>query len=425
MRKVTCRITGEVGNNYEFYKAVNGKYYKDEEIYKKSLISNDYRKKIFILINSKILNKRTNNCGSLIGKLINETGLETKVIYDSIYEKLDYIKDLFKNSNESDTSKIYAIFAIATKKHTRITYAGCYEIRNNETNEVYIGESINLFYRFTTHISELYENKHHCKMLQEAFNKHGNISNFTITPLFMFPIAGIDKNELKQETLYLESAFYLIYKNNNEVLYNTKNPYIALKNASVCLKGYSIDCNYILQLMIEDKYHVIPKGIAKLIKKDLKYIGFCINETIQKEEIKSDIQNEQTTSKTIQINNSIKTKNVQEQINYTKELLKNNVNLYRITNVLNDFSNSGIIPKDYDYSKIRKILVENNLIYIDSLNHTVATDYALNNKLDFINRLSYKNNTPIYDYYISEKCKDILFDILSNYENKENLRRTL
>ena len=268
MRKVTCRITGETGYDYEFYKASNGKYYKSKELYVNTMIQREYRTKILYLINSDILNKNTSNCASLIGKLINESGLDPSVIYESILQNIDYIKKLMKESDESDSTKIHSIFSIATNRLSKITYVGCYEIRNNKTNEVYIGESINLFGRFTEHISELYENKHHCKKLQEAFNETKTISDFTITPLFMFPISSVDKNELKQESLYLESAFYIIAKSNHEELYNTKNPYIALKNNSVSLNGYAIDCRKVLKLLANDKYGVLPTKLLNTIRKN-------------------------------------------------------------------------------------------------------------------------------------------------------------
>ena len=115
MRKVKCRITGEYGYDYEFYKATNGKYYKNKEIYEKAIIQRNYIKKIINFINLDILKKKNINCASLIGKLISETGLEAKVIYDSIVEKYECIKKLIDESTESDPSKIYLIFAIATK----------------------------------------------------------------------------------------------------------------------------------------------------------------------------------------------------------------------------------------------------------------------------------------------------------------------
>ncbi len=79
-----------------------------------------------------------------------------------------------------------------------------------------------------------------------------------------------------------------------------------------------------------------------------------------------------------------------------------------------------MLPNDYDYSKIRTIMMENNLITVDSLGHTVATKYSLDNNLYFINRVSIKDNVPIYDYYLSDKCKKMLMDLfLKYYDFKE------
>lgn len=431
MRKVTCRITGETGYDYEFYKTPNGKYYKSKELYDNTMIQREYRTKILYLINSDILNKNTSNCASLIGKLINESGLEPSVIYESILQKIDYIKKLMKESDESDSTKIHSLFSIATNRLSKITYVGCYEIRNNKTNEVYIGESINLFGRFTKHISELYENKHHCKKLQEAFNETKTISDFTITPLFMFPISSVDKNELKQESLYLESAFYIIAKSNHEELYNTKNPYIALKNNSVSLNGYAIDCRKVLKLLANDKYGVLPIKLLNAIRKNLQEDGLLnvedINETIGNatttlltQDDKHQMVHRDLTSndhKKIDLND------IEKCIAHTKDLLKNNVKLYRITNLLKELASEGIIPIDYDYSKIREILIEKDLITIDSIKQTVATDYALKNGFYFISSVSNKKEEPTYGYYVSEKLRELLIDVFSSYKNIDELRR--
>lgn len=431
MRKVTCRITGETGCSDEFYKAPNGKYYKSKELYESTMVQREYRTKILYLINSDILNKNTSNCASLIGKLINETGLEPNVIYESILQKVDYIKKIIKESNESDSTKIHSIFSIATNRLNKVTYVGCYEIRNTKTNEVYIGESINLFGRFTKHISELYENKHHCKKLQDAFNETRTISDFTITPLFMFPISSIDKNELKQESLYLESAFYIIAKSNHEELYNTKNPYLALKNNSVSLNGYEIDCQKVLNLLANDKYGVLPAKLLKSIRKNLQEDGLINvedkNETIDTITTTPSTQGDksQIVYRDLVSNDykKIDLSNIERCIAHTKELLNDNVKLYRITNLLKELANEGIIPVDYDYSKIREILIEKNLITIDSIRQTVATDYALENGFYFIASVTNKKEEPTYGYYVSEKLRELLVDVFSKYENIDELRR--
>lgn len=425
MRKVTCRVTGEVGDACKFYKAPNGKYYKTKEIYENMVIQKEIRGKIFYLINCEILNKNLNNCASLIGKLINETGLEPSVIHDSILQRMDYIKKTVCESNENDSTKIHIIFGIATKCLNKVTYAGCYEIRNNETNEVYIGESINLFGRFTEHISELYENKHHCKKLQETFNKTKSISNFTITPLFMFPISSVDKNELKQETLYLESAFYIIAKSNREELYNTKNPYLALKNNAVPLNNYEIDCQKVLNLLANDKYGVLPSKLSKIIRKNLQEDGLLKAENVNEDNnilsvpnLSSNSVQENLTQKVdIEHFEKIDLGNIEKCIEYTNKLLAENVKLYRLTHILKDFAENNILPKDYDYSKIRQVLMENNLITIDSIGHTVATNYALENHFYFIDKIKVVNGIPVYNYYVSEKCRNLLYEIFSQYRD--------
>lgn len=433
MRKVICRITGECGYNYEFYKAPNGKYYKSKELYDNTMAQREFRTKILYLINSDILNKNASNCASLIGKLINETGLEANVIYESILQNMDYIKKLIKESNESDSTKIHSIFSIATKRLNKVTYAGCYEIRNNKTNEVYIGESINLFGRFTEHISKLYENKHHCEKLQEAFNETKSISDFTITPLFMFPISSIDKNKVKQETLYLESAFYIIAKSNHEELYNTRNPYLALKDNSVSLDMYEIDCKKILHLLANDKYGVLPIKLLNTIRNNLQEDGLLITEDIAETNveisnttasIKSD--NESSISYreiTVDDYKAIDLTDIAGCIAHTKNLLKDNVKLYRITNLLKELASEGFLPIDYDYSKIREILTEKNFITVDSLRNTIATDYALKNGFYFISGITNRNGESVYSYYVSEKFRGLLIDIFSHYKNIDDLKR--
>ena len=328
-------------------------------------------------------------------------------------------------------TKIHLIFSIATKRLNKITYAGCYEIRNNKTNEVYIGESINLFGRFTEHISELYENKHHCKALQEAFNETKSISDFTVTPLFMFPISAIDKNELKQETLYLESAFYIIAKSNHEEIYNTKNPYLALKNNSVTLNGYEIDCQKVLNLLASDKYGVLPAKLLKAIRKNLQEDGLLnvednseTNNASSTTTLPSHLTHEDLTQK-VDIENfeEIDIGNIEKCIEYTNRLLEENVKLYRLTHILKDFAENNILPTDYDYSKIRQVLIENNLITIDAIGHTVATDYALENHFYFIDKVKVKNGIPVYNYYVSEKCRKLLFEIFSQYRDMNVFRK--
>jgi len=54
-----------------------------------------------------------------------------------------------------------------------IEKSGIYRVINKETNEVYIGGTKRFSKRFKEHVSELQANGHHCKKLQESFNRNG------------------------------------------------------------------------------------------------------------------------------------------------------------------------------------------------------------------------------------------------------------
>ena len=115
--------------------------------------------------------------------------------------------------------------------------------------------------------------------------------------------------------------------------------------------------------------------------------------------------------------------NIEKCIEYTNRLLEENVKLYRLTHILKDFAENNILPTDYDYSKIRQVLIENNLITIDAIGHTVATDYALENHFYFIDKVKVKNGIPVYNYYVSEKCRKLLFEIFSQYRDMNVFRK--
>lgn len=80
--------------------------------------------------------------------------------------------------------RVLGIFKIIETIPESITYGGRYEIKNIDSGEVYIGETLDFFTRINTHVSELYANRHHCKALQDAFNEYHDFSHFKFTPLF-------------------------------------------------------------------------------------------------------------------------------------------------------------------------------------------------------------------------------------------------
>ena len=209
--------------------------------------------------------------GGMLGKKIKESSMTMEEIYDAIIKNEQYLKDIFRMPfHHEDIRRVIAIFTIIETIPESTTYGGCYEIRNIDSGEIYIGETLDFFTRINAHVSELYANKHHCKALQDAFNEHHDFSHFKFTPLFLYEIKNKDKESEKHNTLYLECAYYLKYKYDKKKLYNTVNPYTALKEKSVNLENYNIDCKRVLGLLLEDKQNILPNKIKLKVEKDLK-----------------------------------------------------------------------------------------------------------------------------------------------------------
>lgn len=269
-RMMKCCVTGELGT--DFIK-IDGKYYKDQTTYEK--YKSDKKLKIDIMETiGELLGYEDfipGNIGAIIGKQLKECNLDYKTLYDLLKEKSNYIRDLYGETNHSeDVSRVLGIFKIVSTIPQSITYGGCYQIENLDTHEIYIGESVDLFQRMTTHIGELYSGTHHCKALQDSFDKTKNIHDFKFTPLFLYEIKNIDRNKEKHNTLYLESAYYLKFFYAKKSLFNTLNPYIALKENNVHLENYEIDCKQVLNMLIEDKEDILSDKIKKKIIKDLE-----------------------------------------------------------------------------------------------------------------------------------------------------------
>lgn len=54
--------------------------------------------------------------------------------------------------------------------------SGVYLIRNSRTGRGYVGSSVNVEVRWKQHRADLNGQRHHCKALQQAWNKHGSSS---------------------------------------------------------------------------------------------------------------------------------------------------------------------------------------------------------------------------------------------------------
>lgn len=273
-RMVKCNATGIVGDSSTFYK-VNNKWYQSEEVYLEFMGDKVYR----VGIINKLLefleeDHLCGNIGSFVGKKIKDSKMSYKELYKSLCEKEGYIKENLcdKTKFKNEHSQITAIFTVASTIPESITYGGCYEIKNLDSGEIYIGETLDFFTRMNNHISDLYANKHHCKALQEAFNEFHDISHFKFTPLYLYEIKSKNREFEKHNTLYLECAYYLKYVHNKKKMYNTINPYTALKENSVSLKNYKVNCKKVLELLLEDNQNILSTKLKNFVEKDLKQI---------------------------------------------------------------------------------------------------------------------------------------------------------
>ena len=197
------------------------------------------------------------------------------------------------------------------------------------------------------------------------------------------PIASIDKKKEKEETLYLETAFYMKFKYEKNVLYNSINPYMALKNGNAkYLESGDVDAKEVLKLLYDDKYKILPHELKTIIRNNLKSV---IPEHIEE--------------------------NKNDEISF--EFIKSNN--YILGSVFTECVNENILPEKYDYSKVRKVLKENDIIDINEKNRSIATTTSLEN--NWIVLKDYCNPTLKSSYYITEGGKNKIKEVLSKYKS--------
>ena len=368
--------------------------------------TNKYKTLVNIIFNDILHERTTTSNMKLFNKLLGQSGLNKEDLYTFVDNNKDNIANNINSKDCSLNTKIFTIFSLFRNTLGKVTYAGCYEIINKQTNEIYIGESIDLFRRFSKHVSDLYENKHHCVKLQEAFNITKSMDDFIIKPIKVNPIVCADKMKVKEETLYMESAYYLMYKNDGYTLYNTINPYDALKNDEVYVGDNKVNCKNVLYLLCEDKYNILDHKMLMNILNDLK-----------------DIVNIPSVPSKVNNSDKIGTQNSKEEISLLK---KQGHQFYTLTSIYKDMAEQNIIPQDYDTSKVRDVLAKNNLLEFkddNGIKRAFATEYAINEKLLYIKEQRKENSGFIsYRYLVSENGKDFIFNIFSNYQNKDELK---
>lgn len=79
---------------------------------------------------------------------------------------------------------------------------GIYMIKNTSNNKIYIGQSVNIYKRWEKHKSDLNNNRHDNKHLQNAWNKYGeDCFDFSI-------IEECVENELNDREIYYIQLYY-------------------------------------------------------------------------------------------------------------------------------------------------------------------------------------------------------------------------
>lgn len=83
---------------------------------------------------------------------------------------------------------------------------GIYQIRNNLNNKRYVGQSVNIYNRWSSHIADLIADKHLNKELQKDFNEYG-ISFFEFSILELIEIESKDKSQNKKILKLIEQKY--------------------------------------------------------------------------------------------------------------------------------------------------------------------------------------------------------------------------
>lgn len=156
---------------------------------------------------------------------------------------------------------------------------GIYQIRNLVTNQIYLGSASRTFYyRWHLHRFHLRKKDHHCKHLQNSFNKYGEEN-------FEFEIIEVCGTEviLEREQYYLDTrkpeyntvkfaGHTLGYKATPEEVRRNQ-----LSNAHLAKKIVQIDIESLEIIKVWDSIN----QAVKFLQCDRQSINFCLNRTYQ------------------------------------------------------------------------------------------------------------------------------------------------
>ena len=251
--------------------------------------------------------------------------------------------------------------------------AGCYKITNIINGKVYIGESNNILVRWNQHIRDLKYNIHINQELQKDFNETYNLEYFKFEILKWFDCTDKTEPEIKALTLYLEAAYYILYKLQGYKLYNIDK--CNQKNNSL-FNGYcnEHDSDKVEQLINNDPFGVFSELSGK--ENEIAKIMF---------------------SKAIDIDQYLEDKE------YNNELGEQ---YYYLTDVLNSIYKENNIKEDYNLVKILEILEQYNFLVKESNEWEVSSN-------SFKNR--YCGMTGDNIYVITASGKNEIWNILKDY----------
>lgn len=120
--------------------------------------------------------------------------------------------------------------------------SGIYRIVNKESGKFYIGKAVNIKYRVNAHVKALEAKKHHCKHLQNAWNKYGKSMFYPEVVIKCYPdeCASLEQlllNVVERKDLYNTSL--LSIGGNLDGLSSTDKKEICAKKSEAAKKFYA------------------------------------------------------------------------------------------------------------------------------------------------------------------------------------------
>ncbi len=352
--------------------------------------------------------------------------------------------------------------------------SGIYTITNKVTGKLYIGESLDIYRRWhDEHIPQLRKNSHYNRELQNDFNKYGE-ENFSFEVLERY--SGNDTISTKARILILESYFITQFENAGISLYNAENTMVEILNGNkipqegentlICaianvLANYSIkECEGFVYF---EKYKTIKSVLfdyvtskkesqTSIIKEFEKYledsgnnknhftykhpIYYVINgkklmleECVVRDDKKKELEKLAILFSEYRVK-AHKKKDLpsDKKVSDKKQYDPIKDGEVRFSLLFKDFAETGILPKDYIYDKVREYMVDLGIITMKDMESngaskrvTFVTGDALDKKiLRIVGRNKYGNSFT-YSYVFTVEGIDYMKKLFSELDENKKL----